>query len=318
MTRMTFDFPIFIAEHKSVLLSAGQEVRRIAEVISQVTSSQVHHLTGESIDLSKFPPHSIIIIVGQATPCLVSSRADLFLVFMCLSVFYNASGDCGADSSGLAFLQRRRQMVESNIIPYIDALIDYYPRHCNRLQMIFEPCRISVDWYPIVPAADPICSTMLQYDYDVCLVGSPSARRERISEHLASVGLKLSPDKTDQLPDTMLRSKIVINVHRYVHDNIELPRILLALSLGRPLVSEPCFGLSDVIPEGIIQIADYENIVAACMSLLGNDSRRSALSHQAAAWIRDVYLDICKARWRFLVDKFIRLSSRKFGFSKSV
>lgn len=310
---MTLEYPVFIAEHRSVCRSAGQEVRRIAEIISQVTSSQVHHLIGDNVDLSEFPPHSIIIIVGQATPCLARARADLFIVFMCLSAFYNASGDSSADSSGLAFLKKRQEMVESNIIPYIDALIDYYPRHCNRLRLIYEPHHISVDWYPVVPAVDPIRRNAAQYEYDVCFVGNPSERRAKISKDLTRLGLKLSPEKTDQLSDTMQRSKIVINAHRYAHDNIELPRILLALSVGVPLISEPCFGLSDIIPEGIIKIAKYDDIALASIDLLENDLKRSRLSQQSSAWIRDVYLKICSAHWRFLIDKFNRLSSQKFN-----
>jgi glycosyltransferase involved in cell wall biosynthesis len=106
-----------------------------------------------------------------------------------------------------------------------------------------------------------------------------------------------------------------LNIHSHKYDNIELPRLVLAMAMGVPVVSEACYGLSDIVPDGIIQCVDIGCIASATCDLLGDELRMNQIRERSTEWIANAYTGICWSRWSLLLEKLTRQAIWKFALA---
>ena len=138
-------------------------------------------------------------------------------------------------------------------------------------------------------------------DIDVLFYGSTSPRRTFILDSLQKSGVvvhrafNVYGAERDAL---ISRAKIVLNIHYYSTSIFESVRISYLLSNRKTVVSEfnPNGEVDERLRDGV-ELALYENLVDACLSLLRDEPRRRALaqrgfdcisSHPEQVLLRDV------------------------------
>lgn len=122
-------------------------------------------------------------------------------------------------------------------------------------------------------------------DVDVLFYGSINERRQRILEGLKEKGLNvkiLSGVYGQMRDDWIVRSKLVINIHYYSAQILELIRLSYLLANKVCIVSETGTNksLEMAFQEGIA-FADYDNLVETCVKLIkGDRSNREAIAQK--------------------------------------
>lgn len=121
-------------------------------------------------------------------------------------------------------------------------------------------------------------------DLDVLFYGSLNERRRRVLEALVARGLKvavLTGSYGEQRDRMIARARVVLSVHCYSARIFEMVRAAYLLSNGRALVAEcgPETAVEADIREAICGVP-YEALVEACVGLVQDASRRTALAER--------------------------------------
>lgn len=124
-----------------------------------------------------------------------------------------------------------------------------------------------------------------QRDVDVLFYGSANERRLKVLQGLTAAGLNVVQlfgvygAARDQW---IARSKLVLNLHYYPARVLEIVRISYLLANGVCVVSERPPLAVGPLEQGLC-LADYEDLVPACVRLVGDAAERQALAERGQA-----------------------------------
>jgi hypothetical protein len=97
--------------------------------------------------------------------------------------------------------------------------------------------------------ADSSDHPSVDQDIDVIMLGYPNPNRKVIAQQLANLGVKIQYHSGNmwgaQRNNLLLRSKILLNVHLYAANILEIPRLALAINNGMFIISESCINESE-------------------------------------------------------------------------
>ncbi|WP_144439436.1 hypothetical protein [Geminocystis sp. NIES-3709] len=172
---------------------------------------------------------------------------------------------------------------------YIDLLKsyqvwDYSDRNIDNLKRFFGISGVKKCSIGYVPQMTRL-SLADEPDIDVLFYGSINERRQSILEGLKEKGLNvkiLSGVYGQMRDDWIARSKLVINIHYYSAQVLELVRLSYLLANKVCIVSETGLdkSLEIAFQEGIA-FADYDNLVETCVNLIkGDRSNREAIAQK--------------------------------------
>jgi hypothetical protein len=139
--------------------------------------------------------------------------------------------------------------------------------------------------------------------YDVCIVGSGSARRSRLIEKLRRSGLHLSPISGANVEDVASQSKILLNVHLQRCNHLEYPRILSAFATKAALVTEYCLGMENYFPPETYICADYNELPERIEALLADPAKLEQMGEAAYSWISNTHLRNFELEWKKRIDE---------------
>lgn len=147
-------------------------------------------------------------------------------------------------------------------------------------------------WVPItyVPELSHIAALPPdQEDIDVLFYGSVNPRREAILTALRAQGLNVVHAFNVYGParDALIaRAKVVLNLHLYPAKIFEVVRVSYLLANRKAVVAEGA-PETECYPgiESAVCLVPYEQLVAACVALVGNASARAALAKAGYAWM---------------------------------
>jgi hypothetical protein len=137
----------------------------------------------------------------------------------------------------------------------------------------------------------------------VCFTGTDSPRRACLRAALESRGIRVSPGEAPGLRAIVSDSRLVANVHYVSCDTLEAPRVMESLSAGVCLVTEPCLGLADLVPESCYVESSYGRMAGVITELLRSPQRLEAVGASAAVYMRDVYAARARDSWRTLLQE---------------
>ncbi len=115
-------------------------------------------------------------------------------------------------------------------------------------------------------------------DIDVLFYGSHNERRIKVLRGLEAAGVRVHSvfgvygAERDAL---IARAKIVLNLHAYATEVFEVVRVSYLLTNAKAVVSEASPDIGD-LSQGVAVFA-YEDLVAGCVALLGDDAMRREL-----------------------------------------
>lgn len=160
------------------------------------------------------------------------------------------------------------------------AVWDYSARNAARYpELGLAPPRVvPIGYAPVLTRIPPAPAE----DVDVLFYGSPSERRRRVLDALRARGLRVEAvfglygAARDRL---VARSKVVLNVHFYDAKVFEIVRVSYLLANRRCVVSERGADAEEERAfEGGVAFAAYEELVEACLRLVGDAAARERIA----------------------------------------
>lgn len=161
---------------------------------------------------------------------------------------------------------------------------DYSDRNIDNLKRFFGISGVKKCSIGYVPQMTRL-SLVDKPDIDVLFYGSINERRQRILERLKEKGLNvkiLSGVYGQMRDDWIARSKLVINIHYYSAQILELIRLSYLLANKVCIVSETGAdkSLEIAFQEGIA-FAEYNDLIDTCVNLIqGDRSKRKAIAQK--------------------------------------
>ena len=283
----------------------------IAKTIGQISESSVRVSFTEDVDSVHIRPGSIVLVIGENLPRF-QRDSTCYYVYLNFSLLYRLRWYRPIGQEAVEWIGSKHSVFMSKLHCF-DMVLDFYRQQSMVMQKQLCKKGIPVHHLQVGVLHDSLIApvSVEECEWDVCVVGSMSKRRDVIFEELRKLGIKLSPITTDNFPLVASRSRIVLNIHYTDCDTFEIPRIIEALALGRCVVTEPCYGMRTLVPEGICQIARYRNVVSTVSNLLNHPDRIARSGAASAIFYSQVYNSMCKQSLeRIMTDLQVRADFR--------
>lgn len=168
--------------------------------------------------------------------------------------------------------------------PYINQLKTHQVWDYNRINQVYlrklgiEAPLISYGYMPSLRHrgscwADTLNHPNINQDIDVIMLGYPNSNRKTIVQQLTAAGVKIQYHTGDmwghQRNDLLLRSKILLNVHLYPANILEIPRLALAINNGMFIISESCINESEYPwMQGCVIFRPYSQLLKTVLEYL--------------------------------------------------
>lgn len=292
-------------ERVYVAISAAsyRYVRNIADAtaaaIASVFAEPTEKLILERWAAEPFAPNSLIFVIGE--PFVLTPVPGCRIVFLNFSVvaFLGRWFDFGLEA--MRTIRYKRRLLDAKL-QHSDYVLDYWP---EQAQLLHDKLGVPVAAFPICVGLPPRDHALGQpREFDVCIVGGDSPRRKRLIEKLRRAGLKLSPSNGVALEDAAIRSKLVLNVHTYRSNHLELPRMLGAYACGSVLVTERSYSIERHLPNASYVEADYAALPEQILDLVNDPARRTRIASVAYDWLERDYAAAAAIRWHELAQRF--------------
>ena len=279
---------VYLIVHSYSDLYVSNLVRFVHEMLRVRSSAHVTFISTDDIGEVDIEPQSLVYVIGdpfRSFPRPSSAR----LVFINLSLLTHSHSESPA---GCDWIERKAIGFAQKVGSF-DAVLDIYPDQALSIEANF-----SVPTYSFL-AGGRLQDGGQERDIDVCQIGASTPRRRVLSSRLGRLGLALSPCDGAILEDIASRSKIVLNVRAWRSANIEVPRILGAFASGACLLTETLS--KSTFPKGLYVEAEYCEIAAAALDLVGDKARTARLAAMAREWFKEVYMPGVREDWSRLV-----------------
>lgn len=134
--------------------------------------------------------------------------------------------------------------------------------------------------------ADTSDHPSINQDIDVIMLGYPNTNRNNIAQKLRLAGVKIEYLNGNtwghQRNQLLLRSKILLNVHLYSANILEIPRLSLAINNGMFIISESCINESEYPwMQGCVIFKPYAQLVSTITEYLKNAQERHRIAKLA-------------------------------------
>jgi len=302
--------PIYLFVYPQSHLTVRGFVDYLLDMLPEVAGVDVTLRVASTIEKADVPEESIVFLIGFRFPRF--PRLPLaYTIFLSFSVMYRLRGLFSASRAARRLMRQKRQTLLAKL-PALDMILDFYPRHLNVLKKHVAPSPVM--HFPTNVSIPANCerSSISQCEYDVCVVGSNTRRRQRIYRQLECRGLRLSPLTTDDFPSVVGQSKLVLNVRSERYDNLEIPRITTALAMGRVVLSENSPGIHEMFPPEFCRTAPYSQITRHVEQLVSQPALLEDIGGQAATYIVNDYSAMCREQWEEIVVTIQRHAEAKF------
>jgi hypothetical protein len=249
---------------------------------------------------------STVFVIGD--PFKAFHRVEeVTYIFLNFSVLVMTGSPFSFSFGAYKLLSYKRKVLESKLACF-DYILDYWPAQTNILRKKFQKFGKPVDSFPVGlnPVAESALIPLSARKYDVCFVGSDSPRRTKVLNRLAALGISLSPSSGIDLQDAARDSRIVLNLHAYKSEHLELPRMLGAFSTRSALVTEKCNSIHDAFEPNTYLAFDYAALPLRIKDLLDKPEVLDRTAVHGYRWLTDKHMNDCERNWVRIVEHFER------------
>ena len=299
--------PISLHHLKATVAWIVQRLREVNRMRWDFASPDVLNplIIAKSLTDFNCPADAVVLVIGDPFPPFARQpgRTYVFLNFSLLYDFSRLANSAArplADTKARQWIARKHEAMLAKASCY-DVVADFLPQQTPLLQAeLAEHARV-------IPFLTPVASgnhhRLIQPEtpWDLCIVGARTERRARLYHDLAALGWRLSPETSADLASTMRACQVVLNLHAYDCPTCEYPRIIVALSLGCPLVTEQCLGLQDLIPSSCYLMGEYADLPRLIGRMMTDGEGRERLGRAGGNWIREVYAPLVDRSWNDLL-----------------
>jgi hypothetical protein len=254
-------------------------------------------------------PGGIVFAIGQGLSPFSPCKSTV-VVFLNFSVMWPVRAWPHYSMRSLLLMYAKRKKFLSRLSA-VDMIFDFYPAHYNVIKRKFP--KVVFGTFPVAVYADRIPYLSLDgATYDVCVLGSQSRRRRVAWRALQRVGLKLSP--THGVLESIVPScRITANVHMERYDNCEVHRILSSLAMGRPVVTEPIYGFSEIRTWPGVHACPLSDMPDLIRRLVCDRESLAAQSRSAYDFYWDHYWYHARAEWFQILEKVSSFAAAKWN-----
>jgi len=297
----------------AALLVHEASVPYVRSVVEFVRHQLSLHLGGEpfyaecaDVASAGVPAGSLVFLVGAGFPRYARQPGCRY-VFINFSLVRKLRWWMPISTAAARWMRAQRRALLTKRDLY-DMVLDFHPRQTRLLQkeLARVPVRTFMTGVPI-DARRHTATPLASRRWDVCFTGTDSPRRTRIRALLESRGIAVSPGTAPGLGTVIGDCRLVANVHFADCDTLEAPRIVHAFTAGVCLVTEPCYGLTDLAPTSCYVCVSYRRIPEAISDLLRNTARIEEISRRAAEHIRAHYAVRATESWRAIAQQTLAL-----------
>ncbi len=251
------------------------------------------HLVEQIVD-APYDDGSVVFVIGEGfSPH--QRRPGCFYIYLNFSIVEVLGNPLKMSRDGWSAIRRKKQMLTEKLAGF-DLILDYF---APQSAVLARKLDVPVLHFPVAVGADvPASKTPLRdRPYDICFVGAITPRRAEVLDNLAAQGWHLSPHRDVTFEQAAGQSKCCLNIHAHRSNHLEVPRIIGALSVGCPVVTEQSFGLKTLLPEGLCVSVRHGVLAQKTDQMLRNLPDMEALQSQTSDWYQRIYLPQCRQRW---------------------
>ncbi len=253
--------------------------------------------TVEEVDVSDI---AWVFVVGDPFDEFVRNEYSHY-IFINFSLVYEFEGIVKTSIEAKEWIQKKHELFMKKLHCF-DTVLDYFPIQTAIMQKELAAYPVNVFSFPVNTVKQQEARIpILERLYDVCIVGSLSARRKEIHNLLESNDLYLSPVHTKKFPEIIRNSKVVINIHVQQSNNVELPRIIETLQMGSCLLTEKCLKLSDVISSECYCESNYADLLTNCLDLINNPMKIAQYERSSLSYMSEIYNPRSDEMWKTLI-----------------
>ncbi len=259
----------------------------------------------DELDHAVYEPGSTVFVIGENF-ARHTRRAGCRYVYLNFSIVEMMGNPLKTSRQGWKAIRRKRAMLMEKLDLY-DVLLDYFAPQTRQLRRkVAQP----VEGFGVAvhPRDMPAFESIGDRIYDVCFVGGISPRRREVLDQIKALGLTLSPHEGVVFEEIAARSRCCLNMHAQRSNHLETPRIVGAMAVGCPVVSEQSFGLSDLLPPDHLVTAPRLSLADAAARLVADRVRLEDLSQRSCNWFGQNYLPACEQDWARLCQRLRSLT----------
>ena len=256
----------------------------LIESLQDVFSSESRMVISSSVDSADIGDAELIFVIGENIDRFkrLAGRRYIYLNFSVVTMLGNPFK---ASVRGIRMIHHKSCLLKQKL-DLFDALLDYYPPQTHHLvKSLNLPVVGFVPW--VNPVMQQHVIPLKERPYDVCFVGAPSARRERILKKLKAAGCVLSPSSGVVAEDIAGQSRCTLNIHMQRSNHLEIPRVMGALAVS-PLITEDSYGLHELLMKGSVRVVPYRRLVNETLALLSDSRHLEEIAEFARFWYCDV------------------------------
>lgn len=257
-----------------------------------------------SIDEVGFVAGSTVFVIGD--PFKVFQRTTgVTYIFLNFSVLAMTGSPFSFGFGAYRLLSHKRKILEGKLGCF-DHVLDYWPAQTSVLEKKFKKYGKQIESFPVglCPTPESLLVPLSARKYDVCFVGSITARRKKVLAKIAALGISLSPSSGVDLEEAARDSRIVLNLHAHRSEHLESPRILGAFSTRAALVTEQCDSLHGVFPSETYFAFAYADLPLQIKSLLDKSEMLESTAARGYCWLKEKHMDTCEQDWSRILKKF--------------
>jgi len=257
----------------------------------------------DAVEDARTCPGYINLIIGDSFGPFQKRQGQTY-VFINFSLLYVLGAQNPSDKATQKWITNKhaRMMAKAG---NFDLVVDFLPEQTPRLRHDLACHGVPVAALQVSTEYDSGFEPIHQKEWDICVVGSSTPRREVLFAQLEAAGLTLSPRQTMDFAMIVSKSRIVMNVHAYDCATCEYPRLVEAMKSGACLLTEPVIGLSgQIAPDSFIS-APYEELPKIATELISNDASRNRLGQRLKVAFKEEYQPRCNASWDDLLKGWL-------------
>lgn len=293
--------PVFLIVHRRSYKYINSVAEYILNSLKLITGSDVMFKLADRIEEINYPSRSIIFIIGDPFPKPVKAEG-CFYIFINFSLLYNINKNFRPDWRARRWINKKHRRFMSKARTF-DMILDFYSPQTDLLEQELEGLPVKImPFLTNVTRKPGIVPPLNERKWDICVVGSLSPRRTKVYKTLRKLGYRLSNFETPDLQSVIADSKLALNIHVQNCNTFEAPRVIQTLSMGCCLVSEPCYGIEEIIPIDCYCSTVYEDVVSHISELLENPDRIKIIGEKAERYIKGQYADRCFRNWKSIAE----------------
>ncbi|MFV2053304.1 hypothetical protein [Aliiroseovarius sp. YM-037] len=247
------------------------------------------------LDDATYSDGALIFVIGENFK-RHQRRPRCRYVYLNFSVVEILGNPLSIGRAGWHMIRRKRAMLDEKSDLY-DVLLDYYPPQTRVLARQWD---MPVQGFDVAvhPKNLPATIPFPDRPFDVCFVGGMSERRRLVVDALKARGFTVSPHQDVVFEDAAAQSRCCLNIHSLRSNHLETPRIVGALAVGTPVVSEHSYGLGGLLPEDLRRSARLGRLADAVEGLLNDAEWAALLGRRSQKWYAETYLSKAEENWR--------------------